>query len=272
MRRDDDDAKGIQSVEVGYEVLLAVQRGPDAVQLSEIARRVGLSTGAVHNYLVSLVRTGLVEQKGRGRYRLGPSAFALSLTSFQQLSGFDILRSEAHALHRLTGQSTAISVWSQGGPVSVFIERTEAHSHVYLRPGHVPLTRSAVGLIYAAYLPKSMMRDLIAHELGDKAPAEAPEAFIDRARAEVLPAGYARFANKEAKFFALSAPVITTDHRIAFALTLLVGDPASEEDEKTWRSALLNCAQRASLLIAGDRRLSISGPRIEANDEHAPST
>ena len=60
-------AKGIQSIEVGYRVLIAVQRGPAPVQLSEVAKRAGLSTGATHNYLVSLARTGLVEQEGRGR-------------------------------------------------------------------------------------------------------------------------------------------------------------------------------------------------------------
>jgi DNA-binding MarR family transcriptional regulator len=60
------ESKGIKSIEVGYRVLLAVQRGPGSVQFSEIAKRAQLGSGAVHNYLASLVRTGLVEQEGRG--------------------------------------------------------------------------------------------------------------------------------------------------------------------------------------------------------------
>ena len=45
--------KGIQSIEVGYRVLVAVQRGPTPIPLSEIAKRAGLSSGATHNYLVA---------------------------------------------------------------------------------------------------------------------------------------------------------------------------------------------------------------------------
>src|ERR1700760_4691121 len=84
------ESKGIKSIDVGYRVLLAVQRGPGSVQLSEIAKRAELGMGAVHNYLASFVRTGLVEQESRGLYRLGPSAFALSLSSFAQLNGVEV--------------------------------------------------------------------------------------------------------------------------------------------------------------------------------------
>src|ERR1700730_11178630 len=79
------ESKGIKSIEFGYRVLLAVQGGPGSVQLSEIAKRAQLGSGAVHNYLASLVRTGLVEQEGRGLYRLGAGGFWLLRTSFTQL-------------------------------------------------------------------------------------------------------------------------------------------------------------------------------------------
>src|SRR5579859_6308086 len=128
------ESRGIKSVEIGYKVLLAVQRGPEAVQLSDIAKRTGLSTGAAHNYIASLVKTGLVEQEGRGLYRLGPSAFALSLTSFRQLNGYEIVRSEAQTLQQITGRTVAVSVWSQGGPVSILIQRSDDLGPIDFRP------------------------------------------------------------------------------------------------------------------------------------------
>src|SRR5262249_25269255 len=137
----------IKSVEVGYQVLLAVQRGPGSVRLSDVARRSGLSSGAAHNYLVSLVRTGLVEQDGRGRYRLGPSAFALSLASFRQLNGYDVLRNEANVLGQLTGQTTSISVWSQAGPVSIYMQLGKSGGTSEFRPGLFPLLSSGAGLV-----------------------------------------------------------------------------------------------------------------------------
>ena len=160
-------SKRIKSVEIGYRVLLAVQRGPGAVKLAEVAKRCGLSSGAAHNYLTSLVNTGLVEQEERGRYQLGPSAFALSLASFRQLNGYDVMRDAAQALHRQTGQSTAVAVWSQGGPVSVYIQRSENTGAFEFRSGHLPMLASGAGLLFMAYLPESQTKELIEAELRD---------------------------------------------------------------------------------------------------------
>lgn len=56
---------------------------------------------------------------GRGAYRLGPSAFALSLASFEKLSNYDLLRQAALNLHQRTSLAVAATVWRKAGPVSV---------------------------------------------------------------------------------------------------------------------------------------------------------
>jgi DNA-binding IclR family transcriptional regulator len=245
------ESKGIKSIEVGYRVLLAVQRGPGSVQLSEIAKRAQLGSGAVHNYLASLVRTGLVEQEGRGLYRLGPSAFALSLTSFTQLNGFDVLMNEARTLYDLTGQSTAVSVWSQGGPVSVFTQRADNLGAVEFRSGLIPMLRSAVGMVFAAYLPASMTSELIGDEL----------AGTTRRLGAVVPRGYAYFARSEESYYVLAAPVWTQDDRIAFVLSLLSRDPKTDPSvNRSSLAHLIECVRRASLFLGGT---AASGPRSE---------
>jgi DNA-binding IclR family transcriptional regulator len=61
-RTADSPQQGIQSIEVGAQVLraLAVGRGPMA--LSEVARNCAMHPAKVHRYLVSLVRAGLAGQ------------------------------------------------------------------------------------------------------------------------------------------------------------------------------------------------------------------
>jgi DNA-binding IclR family transcriptional regulator len=256
-----DRAKGINSLETGYRVLLAIQRGPGSVQLSEIASRTGLSTGATHNYVVSLIRTGLVEQESRGRYRLGPSAFALSLSSFEQLNGYDTMRVEAFAVHSLTGQSAALSVWSQGGPVSVYIERSATLGRIDLRPGHLPMIRSAAGILYAAYLPPDQTMGIIREELGGDASAAAADRFIAKAREQVAADGMAFIElDDEAGSFIIAAPVITERHEIACILSVICTE--ANEREPIWRKALENCAERASLMIA---QMPVSGPAIDTD-------
>ena len=253
-----DASRGIKSVEIGYRVLLAIQRGPAPVQLAEVARRAGLSGGAAHNYVASLIRTGLVEQEGRGLYRLGPSAFALSLASFHLLDGYDVLRSEAQALQRTTQENVAVAVWSQGGPVSVFIQRADHAGGIEFRSGLVSLLHSAAGRLAIAYLPDALTRDLIAHEIGQGQSDDASGAFIETARAAILPARHARIAHDDPPHYALAAPVWTADDRLAFMLSIVVGRPTDAAREARLVADLLAAADRASLLIGGT---GATGPR-----------
>jgi DNA-binding IclR family transcriptional regulator len=252
-----DKSRGIKSVEIGYGVLLAIQQGPAPVQLSDVAKRTGLSSGAAHNYIASLIRTGLVEQEGRGRYRLGPSAFALSLASFHLLDGYDVLRGEAATLQKITRANVAVSVWSQGGPVSVFIQRTDNLSSIEFRSGLFPMLASAAGELIAAYLPESITEELIEHELEENGRTGA-RAFIEEARSRVLPFGYARFVHNQPNHYALAAPVWTGDDRIAFIISVVAAQAPGSQQEATNIRALLDSTARASLLIGAT---CATGPR-----------
>lgn len=253
-----DKSRGIKSVEIGYQVLLAIQRGPAPVQLAEVARRTGLSSGAAHNYVSSLIRTGLVEQESRGRYRLGPSAFALSLASFHLLDGYDVLRNEARTIQSITRENVAVAVWSQGGPVSVFIQRTDDDGGFEFRSGLIPMLRSAAGRLAAAYLPDAMTLELIEQEMASHGVAGDPAAFVADARADVLPRGYARFAHDTPSHYALAAPVWTGDDRLAFTLSIVATRIEGGEAEPRCVDALLEGAARASMLIAAT---AATGPR-----------
>ncbi|MCE1187338.1 MAG: helix-turn-helix domain-containing protein [Rhodocyclales bacterium] len=73
------DAKhGVQSLEVGMDLLKVMVRGQRSMMLKDIAAAAGMPASKAHRYLVSLIRAGLVEQDPlSSRYHLGP--FALNL-------------------------------------------------------------------------------------------------------------------------------------------------------------------------------------------------
>lgn len=230
-------------------MLLAVQMGPGSVRLSDVARRSGLSTGAAHNYLASLVRTGLVEQDARGSYRLGPSAFALSLASFRQLNGYDVLKTEADALQQLTGQITSVSVWSQAGPVSIYMQRGESRARYTFRPGLVPMLISGAGPVFIAYLPEAETRDLVARELTEVGSFRDIDELLRTTKETILSNGYARIPFEDATIYALSVPVWTVDKQVPFALSLIIDSPIDAKLEALWLSELRASAHRASLLL-----------------------
>ena len=250
--------KGINAVEIGYRVLLAVQLGPGSVPLSDIARHAGLSAGAAHNYLASLVRTGLVEREDRGRYRLGPSAFALSQASFRVLNGYDVMRNEAHALHDLTGETVTVSVWSQGGPITIYILRARTPSSLPIRPGQLSLLSSGSGFLCIAYLPESETRALVESELAVAGDPRDYAAVVARAREMVAPFGHIRFTYGAPLPFSLNIPIWTNENEIPFLFSLVVHQPIDEATEAQWVNMMKAAADRASYLVAqSDAR----GPR-----------
>lgn len=253
-------SKRIKSVEIGYRVLLAVQRGPGSVKLAEIAKRCGLSSGAAHNYLTSLVNTGLVEQEERGRYQLGPSAFALSLASFRQLNGYDVMRDAAQALHRQTGQSIAVAVWSQGGPVSVYIQRSENTGTFEFRSGHLPLLGSGAGALFMSCLPESQTKELIEAELREAGKdVGAADSLISAAREAMLRHGVAiHHYDDGPEHIAMSAPIGTEDGRIPFVLSLVIHQAVDESKREAWARHLQEQAYQSSLVLS---RLGVDGPK-----------
>lgn len=255
-----DGAKGIKSIEVGYRVLLAVQRGPGAVPLKEIADRTGLTGGAVHNYIVSFVRTGLIEQESRGRYKLGPSAFALSLSSFDQLNGYSLMREEALSLFRRTAQSVGFAVWSQGGPVSVFVHASDNAGSLGMRPGRLSMTSTAAGIVYAGLIAPKLTLDPLRLELADAKGGSTAEIFIERARAMLSQERIATYENPDIDYFAIGAPVISQSRYLAGVLTLVQDEGGGRIALDMWRKTLLDCVTHASNIATG---VGMEGPLIE---------
>ena len=205
------------------------------------------------------MRTGLVEIEGRGRYRLGPSAYALSLNSFAQLNGLEIMKAEAENLHRETGQSTAVVVWSQAGPISVFTLRAVNLKGMDFRPGRVPMMGTGAGLVYAAYLDESELLEPVEYELSLAGDAlETAHAWIARARKEVAPRGYGLLCHEQQEYYALAAPVWTRNERIPFVLAVLSRDPRTDpEVDRLHLDQLLAACGRAGAILS---HTETSGP------------
>jgi predicted ArsR family transcriptional regulator len=60
-RAEESPQQGIQSIEVGAQVLRALEAGRGPMTLSEVARNCAMHPAKVHRYLVSLVRAGLAD-------------------------------------------------------------------------------------------------------------------------------------------------------------------------------------------------------------------
>lgn len=158
--------RGIQSIEVGGQLLQALVHHGRPMSLSELARDADMVAAKAHPYLVSYGRLGLIEQDGAsGLYSLGPLALQLGLIGLQQNNPVRIATPLIDALAQRIGQTVAIAVWGDRGATIVRIAESPAPVHVVMRHGTAfSLTNTASGRIFGAYLEPPAVRQLLEEE------------------------------------------------------------------------------------------------------------
>jgi len=219
---EDEDARpGIQSVEVGAEILKALIAAGRPAPLKDLARLAGMHPGKAHRYLVSLTRTELVRQDpATGHYGVGPMAIALGLAGLRSL---DVVRLAAALLPGLrdeVGETTLLALWSARGPVVIDLEESSRPVYMNIRVGSIlPLLPTATGLVFAACLPAGAAAPLLAAE---REAAGIDPAALEARLAATRAAGLAAVRGDLVPgVAALAAPIFDHKGRIAAVVGLL---------------------------------------------------
>lgn len=257
---------GIQSVEVGFELLEALSQAPGALMLRDLAAAAGMSAAKAHRYLVSFQRMGLVMQDPVStRYDLGPAALRIGLASLSRIDAVKLARERIDGLLAETGHTLAIAVWGNQGPTMVHWTEAPQTVPVTLRLGDVmPLLTSATGRCFAAFMGTEgrdaqriapMVRDELARlkklpRNGDLPLVDVPQspqdvqALLDDTRRR----GISRVVHSLLPGVGgFCAPVFDAQGRLALGLVVL-GSVATLDTD--WQgapaTALLRCARQLS--------------------------
>ncbi|MBK9363384.1 MAG: IclR family transcriptional regulator [Rubrivivax sp.] len=212
--------RGIQSVEVGGRLLLALAASGRPMALKDLALAAGMTPAKAHPYLVSFCKLGLVTQDGSsGRYGLGPLAMQLGLISLQQYDPVRLATTRLPELARQLGHMVAIAVWGNQGPTIVRTEEPPSPVHVNMRHGTVMSVRgTASGRLFAAFLPRERVQPALD---ADPASAHAEAAFrrkVEHARR----VGLAHAVDSAlAGINALAAPVFDAGGQMVLGLTAI---------------------------------------------------
>ncbi|MBV1867083.1 MAG: IclR family transcriptional regulator [Marinosulfonomonas sp.] len=161
---------GIQSVEIGMEVLSTLARQSTPQSLSAMAVACGMSRTKVYRYLSSLVRTGFVERElGTGYYRLSGGSVQLGVAA---LANVDFIRIASELLASICDdlqECVILTIWSDRGPVIVRWEEPARQIAMNLKLGStMPLLNSATGHVFGAYMPPEATDFIVREELKNK--------------------------------------------------------------------------------------------------------
>lgn len=221
--------QGIQSLEIGIHLFRCLHRMGRPSTLAELAKASLMHPSKAHRYFVSLIRSGLVRQDGRGLYALGPLAIEMTASKASVGHLRDAAVSVLPSLVAEIGETVFVSVWGQQGPVILAVE--EPAKPIVLRPmtkGDLPLHNSATGRVFAAFMDSEKLTRLLNAEfteLGtrEKLTKDAVARQRDRAMhvlEDTRKRGLARSINERYPgCVSFSAPIFDARGEVAMALT-----------------------------------------------------
>ncbi|MDX6741515.1 IclR family transcriptional regulator [Actinocorallia sp. A-T 12471] len=146
-----------QSVDRALAVLRAFRDGGPTLGISELSRRLELSTSTAHRLARSLVTAGFLEQDAAGaRYRLGPTVAELGQLGFHQ-RGLHRAGPELAALGRATSTTVDLAMHSEREALILVGDSVRPDTGLGLRR---PLHSTALGKVLLAWSPPSDLDDL----------------------------------------------------------------------------------------------------------------
>ena len=157
---------GVQSIEVGMQILKALAAAGRSVSLNELSDETGIHPSKIHRYLASLVHTGMVEKTAHGRYDLGAYVLELSTTYLSRLDPTSIASPIMEELRTKTDEGIILNVWGSSGTTVIRWFQSRHPISVSIRPGATFLTTmSASGRVFLAYLPSEVTKPVVEREL-----------------------------------------------------------------------------------------------------------
>jgi DNA-binding IclR family transcriptional regulator len=253
-QREENASRGIQSIEIGCEILRVLGAADGPLALKDIAAAVKMAPSKIRFYLVSFIRKKLITQNQlTGRYALGPFAIQLGMAALGQSDLADVSREVMLKLCDETGLTVFLSIWGNRGPVIVSKFEGLNHSPINIRVGYVlPLTSSATGNVFYGCLPSRETMPIMRLERFGAVPVRSrkPKAaehaeLVARIQAD----GHAISDNQVYEgYTGASAPVFGADGRLEAALTIL--GPSSMFEPELRKRAMID------LLMASTREIS----------------
>jgi DNA-binding IclR family transcriptional regulator len=219
---------GVQSVEVGALVLRALTDADEPMKLTELAESLVMPAAKVHRYLVSLIRSGLVQQSAdTSKYDLGPAAFHLGLKGLARFEPLKLAEKKLQFLVDTVGETAALAVWTARGPTMIrVIEARHDFASTIAPTHHCAMTFSATGLVFSTFeigtrTSAIIKRELEQNRISQRVNSPRTHEDLETLKSQVRAHGFATINDGVGGGFgAVSAPVFDATSQLLMAVTV----------------------------------------------------
>ena len=276
----DVTSRGVQSIEVGGRILVAMVQAGRPLMLRDLAGGADVAPAQAHAYLVSFRKLGLVEQDpATGRYQLGPFALQLGLARMRVSNPLRLVGHAAAELAAELGLMVTITVWGTFGPTIVQVHEAADQVHVNVRAGAVySITGTATGRVFGAYLPAKQMTPRLEAELAEGSRSQRVGNPTSRTQfesevARIRRHGYATAeGNPVPGINGIAAPVFDHSGQMQLAVTLIGPAPVvGTTQDSPQVVALLEFTRRFSMQLGYEPdSTTVGGEEGEAGGGQSP--
>lgn len=147
----------MSTIDKALDALFFLGDQPRPQRLSDLARALGMPRSSAHRILQPLLRRGLAEQDGSGRYRIGLALIALGLGATAREPLAHAARPILEAAADDLGE-TFFLVVARAGKL-VVLEKAEGNGFMRAAPrlgASVPVHATAVGQLFLAFAPDTV--------------------------------------------------------------------------------------------------------------------
>ncbi len=251
--------QGISSIEVGARLLRAMTLEARPRMLRDLAAAAGMPPAKAHRYLVSFMRMGLVEQQSEtGLYELGGFALELGLSALARLEPVTLAAPALADLRDEIGQTVALAVWANHGPTIVRWLGADTPVSASLRVGAVmPLTRSATGQVFLAFLPPDTTAAFVKKELAENIRlglTPTHREAVEQLGAEIRGRSYSLTSEFIPGIAGIGAPVFDYSGVLSMALVALGYNKPFEAALQSITPAVIRTAEQLSRRLGAPAR------------------
>lgn len=244
------ERQGVKSVEVAARILQALLSQRIGVSLTDLSRATRIPAAKLHRYLTSLARARLVTQEPKNRqYRLGSFAIELGAAAMHSSDAMLEAVDKLRALRDAVDETVVLAIWSAHGPIVTHVQESSRSVLMTVRAGTMlPITATAAGMVFAAFLPAHLTSRLVAAELEhgpeDIGPIVSSLAELERVSAEIRRQKY--MVNKGHLLpgvLAMASPLLDQMGQVVGVLSVVGRQPNfPDEREQATVEALLRIA------------------------------